>query len=34
MKDIHVLEILSRMNENIDFTKVIYRYYSLKEYLK
>ena len=22
MKDIHVLEILSRMNENIDFTKV------------
>ena len=23
MKDIHVLEILSRMNENIDFTKVI-----------
>lgn len=34
MRDIHVMEIMSRMINDINYSKVMCRYYTLKERIK
>ena len=34
MRDIHVIEIINRMINNINYSKVVTRYYNIEERLK